>query len=265
MEAKDFVFKEGELCVVRIIKKNFVIKIQKGGILHTNKGYIRHDDIIGKLPGTKLLTNLNKPAFLFRPLLDDLVFSVKRFTNISYPKEIAWIAYYLGINNGKIVLEAGTGSGSLAIALAYFVRPEGRVVSCDYRSDFYEAARENIEKAGLLEWVELRNGYLEEAVSETDYFDACVLDLPEPWKALDSVYRALKPGSPLIIFVPTVNQVEKTVVELRKRPFLPPQTLEILQRFWDVKSGATRPEFEMRGHTGFLIQTKKLLEAEEEQ
>jgi tRNA (adenine57-N1/adenine58-N1)-methyltransferase len=265
MEVRKDIFKPGELCTVRIIKKNFVIRLEPGGILHTNKGYIRHDDIIGQPPGTKLLTNLNKPAYLFRPSIEDLIFSVKRFTNISYPKEIAWIIYYLGINNGKVVLEAGTGSGSLALALAYFVGSDGKVVSCDYRSDFSASAAENLKKAGMLERVELRTGRLEEVVWETDYFDACVLDIPEPWEALRIVLKALKPGAPLIIFVPTVNQVERTVKEIRRLEFLPPETLEILHRYWDVKTGATRPEFEMRGHTGFLIQTRKLLVRPEEE
>lgn len=264
MEADNLRFKEGDLCTIRIIKKNFLVRLSRNGILHTNKGYIRHDDIIGLLPGSKLLTNLNKPAYVFRPSLDDLIFSVKRFTNISYPKEIAWIFYYLGLKNGKKVLEAGTGSGSLTIALAYLVSPEGVVVSCERRDDFVEEAQKNIEFAGLMDAVELRRGSLSSAVKEVNYFDACVLDMPEPWTELDAVYSALKPGAPLIIFVPTVNQAEKTVLALRKSGFLNPETLEILHRYWDFKEGASRPEFEMRGHTGFLIQTRKILRQEEE-
>lgn len=256
-------FKEGDLCAVRIIKKEFLIKLQHGGILHTNKGYIRHDDCIGKLPGTKLLTNLNKPAYIFRPTLENLIFSVKRFTNISYPKEISWIVYYLGLRDGLKVLEAGTGSGSLTIALSYFVSPNGKVVTCDVREDFLKEAHNNIAFAGLESVVELRKGEIKDAVPEKNYFDACVLDLPEPWTAFKAVYEALKPGAPLVVFVPTVNQVEKAVLELRKEGFLAPETLEVLHRYWDVKSGATRPEFEMRGHNGFLIQTRKILLPEE--
>ncbi|MCX7832417.1 MAG: tRNA (adenine-N1)-methyltransferase [Actinobacteria bacterium] len=260
---KELEFKEGDLCTVRIIKKNFLVKLKSGEILHTNKGYVRHNDIIGILPGSKLLTNLNKPVYVFRPSVEDLVFSVKRFTNISYPKEIAWIVFSLGLKNGMKVLESGTGSGSLAIALAYFVSPEGRVISCERREEFIDDARKSIEKAGLLEYVELRAGDLKDAVSEVNYFDACVLDLPEPWGVLETVYDSLKPGAPLAIFVPTVNQVEKTVISLRNFGFMPPQTMEILHRFWDIKTGASRPEFEMRGHTGFIVQTRKIISRED--
>lgn len=258
MEEKTRVFKEGELCTIRIIKKNFLVRLRKDGILHTNKGYIRHDDVIGATPGTVLYTNLNKPAYVFEPSLEDLMFSVKRATNISYPKEVAWMAYFLGLKNGRKILEAGTGSGSLSIALAYFVSPDGMVVSCERRDDILEEARKNIEFAGMLDYVELRKGTVSEAVSEMDYFDGCVLDLPEPWNEIDAVKRALKPGAPLVVFLPTVNQVERTVQKIRESGFLPPETLEILHRHWDIKKGASRPEFEMRGHTGFLIQTRKL-------
>lgn len=263
MEDRPRAFREGDLCTIRIIKKNFLVRLKRDGVLHTNKGYIRHQDVIGAFPGTVLYTNLNKPAYVFEPSLEDLIFSVKRTTNISYPKEIAWMAYYLGLKNGKKVLEAGTGSGSLSIALAYFVSPEGRVVSCERREDILEEARKNIEFAGMLEYVELRKGNLSEAVTEKDFFDGCVLDLPEPWNEIDVVKKALKPGAPLVIFLPTINQVERTVQKLRGSGFLPPETIEILHRQWDVKKDASRPEFEMRGHTGFLIQTRKLISEDE--
>lgn len=265
MNAKsEVVFKEGDLCVIRVIKKDFFVQLSHDGVLHTNKGYIRHSEIIGKMPGTKLYTNLNKPAYVFRPALKDFINAVKRHTTVSYPKEIAWIIYYTGVSNGSVVLEAGTGSGLLTMSLAYFVKPEGRVVSYEQRAEFSEIAAENVSRVGLDKYVEFRSGDVS-SVPENDYFDACVLDLPEPWSVVDSVWRALKPGSPLIIFLPTVNQVERTVLSLHRYPFTKPETIEIFMRYWDVKEKATRPEFEMRGHTGFLIQTVKLLSEESDE
>jgi tRNA (adenine57-N1/adenine58-N1)-methyltransferase len=264
MSAENERFKEGELCTVRIIKKNFLIKLQKNGVLHTNKGYIRHDDIIGKLPGERLLTNLNKPAYIFRPSLDDFVFSVKRFTNIIYPKEIAWIVYCLGLRNGFKVLEAGTGSGALTCILANFVYPDGKIDTFEVREDFIEEAEKNIERAGFGKVVEVINADISSCGLKRDYYDACILDLPEPWKALENIYTALKPGAPIVCFLPTVNQVEKTVLSMKKRGFLKPEVIEILHRHWDIKEGASRPEFEMRGHTGFLVQSRKILKSEDE-
>lgn len=256
------VFKENELALIRIIKKDFLICLKKGAVFHTNKGYIRHDDIIGKPEGIKLFTSMNKPAWVFRPLITDLLMSVYRVTNITYPKELAFIILKLGINAGKKVLEAGTGSGALTMALAYFVSPNGKVVSYERRPEFTERARENIAKAGLEKFVDLRIGDISQGIFEKD-FDCCILDLPEPWECLEAVSLALKPGAPLAIFLPTVNQVERTVLKISEYDFLKPEVAEVLLRTWDIKKNASRPDFQMIGHTGFVITTRKLASGSE--
>lgn len=258
-------FEPGDLAVVRILKKNFLVTLVPGGVLHTNKGYIRHDDVIGKAPGARLATNLGKPAWAFEPTLTDVLMAVHRHTTIAYPKDIGRLVFALGVNAGRRVLEAGTGSGALSIALAYFVRPTGRVVSYERRDDFAERARTNLERAGLADFVEVRAGDLAGGVpaDERGAFDACVLDMPEPWHCLDAVHDALKPGGGLAVLLPTVNQVERLHRALRSLPFLKPETEEVLVRTWDVKDGATRPDFRMIGHTLFLTLTRTLSDREE--
>jgi len=261
------VFKEGDLAVIRILNKNFLVRLARGGVLHTNKGFIRHDDVIGAEPGVKLLTNLNKPAWAFEPTLTDLLMNVRRHTNISYPKDAAYVLFSLGIRSGQRVLEAGTGSGALTIALSYAVSPGGRVVTYERRAEFVEKARENVERVGLVGIVDFRLGDLAYGIpsNERGSYDACLLDLPEPWTCLEAVYEALKPGAGLGIVLPTINQVERTFKALLALPYLKPETSEILVRTWDVKPGATRPDFRMIGHTMFVMLTRKLLEAEHEE
>lgn len=256
-------FREGDLCAITIIKKTFLVRLKRGEVLHTNKGYVRHDDIIGAEEGSTLLTNLNKKVFVYRPGIADILMSVKRMTNISYPKDVAWMLFKSGVKSGSRVIEAGTGSGALACALAYSVMPEGRVYSFERRPEFIELARENLSRAGLLDYVQLEERDLSQPVEYENIFDAAFLDLPEPWTCLDSVYQSLKGGGSLCIFLPTVNQVERAVRELRKRSFTPPEVEELLIRTWDVKDGATRPDFNMRGHTGFIIFSRKLMSAEQ--
>lgn len=253
------VFQEGELVLLRIIKKDFIIRLEGGAVFHTNKGYIRHDDIIGKPEGIKLFTSLNKPAWVFRPLISDLLMSVKRVTTITYPKDLGYIILKMGISSGKKVLEAGTGSGALTMVLAYFVSPSGKVISYEKRLEFSEEARKNIQRANLENFVELKVGDISKGVIEKN-FDSCILDLPEPWETLISVSQALRPGGSLAIFLPTVDQIEKTIIKIKAFPFLKPEVTEILIRTWDVKSNATRPDFQMIGHTGFLITTRKILD-----
>ncbi len=247
------------MALVRIIKKDFIIRLEKGAIFHTNKGYICHDDIIGKPEGVKLFTSLNKPTWAFRPLISDFLMNVKRVTTITYPKDLGYLIFKMGINSGKKVLEAGTGSGALTMALAYYVSPDGKVCSYEKRPEFSEKARENISRACLEDLVELKVGDISRGIPERD-FDCCILDLPEPWKCLKSVTRALKSGGSLAIFLPSVNQVERTVVKMLEFPFLKPEVVEVLIRKWDVKKNATRPDFQMIGHTGFLVITRKIFD-----
>lgn len=253
------VFREGDLCAITIIKKTFLVRLKSGDVLHTNKGYVRHDDIIGRQEGSSLLTNLNKKVYVYRPGIIDILMSVKRATNISYPKDVAWMLFKSGVRSGHLVLEAGTGSGALASALAYAVMPEGKVYSFERRPEFTKLARENLTRAGLIDFVELIEEDISRSLDYENHFDAAFLDLPEPWTCIENVYKALRGGGSLCIFLPTVNQVERTVNALRKMDFTTPEVEELLIRSWDVKDGATRPDFNMRGHTGFIIFTRKLI------
>ena len=59
-----------------------------------------------------------------QPSLSDVLRDLKRNTQIMYPKDIGFVLVTLGIGPGVHVLEAGTGSGALTIALAWAVGPQ---------------------------------------------------------------------------------------------------------------------------------------------
>lgn len=159
---------------------------------------------------------------------------------------------------GTRALEAGSGSGALTIALAHAVGPGGRVVSFDRRADFLEIARENVERAGLASRVEFRerdvaaDGFGEEGA------ESVLLDVPEPWTILGVAASALRFGGGIATYTPTYNQLERTVAALGAAGFEDVESLELLERRIHVSEGATRPEFEMLGHTGFLTGARRL-------
>jgi tRNA (adenine57-N1/adenine58-N1)-methyltransferase len=252
-------FKPGERILIQTPKKRFLITLKKDARIHTNKGYIEHNDIIGQEPGVKLKTSLGLEAWAFTPSLYDLVIKVQRKTNIIYPKDIAFIITYLGIKSGWRVLEAGSGSGALTTALAYYVSPGGKVFSYEKRQDLQDKAAENVEKAGLAQWVEFKIGDVTKKVDEKE-LDAFLLDIPTPWKAVENAYHALKPGGFVSVYIPTVNQLEKAYLALKEGGFSQLNPLEVLFRKWKLEKDATRPEFEMVGHTGFLLLARKAIE-----
>jgi tRNA (adenine57-N1/adenine58-N1)-methyltransferase len=250
-------FKEGDKVIIQILKKRFLTTLKKDALLHTNKGYIRHEEIIGKKPGAVLKTSRGVPAWVFSPTLRDYIMKVQRQTNIIYPKDIAFIITYTGIKNGYRVGEAGSGSGALTTALAYFVSPKGRVYSYEKRGGLQKVARENVEKAGLSEFVEFKIGDVTEKIEENE-LDVFILDIPTPWEALESVRNSLKNGGFLVSYLPTIGQVEKAVLAMRECGFASIEPMEVLFRTWKVEKEATRPDFEMVGHTGFLIFSRKV-------
>ena len=88
--------------------------------------------------------------------------------------------------------------------------------------------------------------------------DAVILDLPEPWHSVDSSAKALKFGGTFLSFLPNVSQVSDLVEEIKKHPeFSLINTVEIIERSWDVSGRTMRPSHKMIGHTGFITTARK--------
>jgi tRNA (adenine57-N1/adenine58-N1)-methyltransferase catalytic subunit len=195
---------------------------------------------------------------LVRPSLGDLLGAIDRGPQIVTPKDALQLAFLAGVQPGARVAEAGTGSGALTIVLATLVGPDGVVLSYERRPEFLEAARRNVERAGLTGRVRFRLGELgAEGLAETG-LDAVVLDVPEPWTIVRSAVAALRIGGHLATYTPTYNQLERTVQELRAAGLGDTRALELLERPIHVGEGGTRPAFEMLGHTGFLAVGRRL-------
>ncbi len=234
-------------------KRRYIIRLNEKDIFGTDKGFIRHSDIIGKEYGAKIYTSRNIEAYLFKPLLIDYQYSIVRKTQIIYPKDASLMIYYSGITSGSRVVEAGVGSGFLTISLAHYVGDQGKIYGFDIVEKHLEIAKENLVKAGLIDRVILENRDIREGIELRD-IDAVFYDLPDPWNALETAYRVLKHGHPILIYVPTINQVEKTVIAMKKHHgFKDIHVYEVLLREYEVEEGATRPKTLMIGHTGYIV------------
>jgi len=63
--------------------------------------------------------------------------------------------------------------------------------------------------------------------------------------------------------VPTYNQVEKTLVSLRKHRFAFVEVCELLLRYYKTDPNRIRPTDRMVAHTGFLIFGRKIEETQD--
>lgn len=237
-------------------RRTYLVKIEKGKSLHTHKGYIQHDSLIGKPYGTHVKTNTGAEFIALRPALRDYIFKVQRRTQIMYPKDIALIVMFSGIGPGNKIVEAGTGAGALTTALAHYVKPTGKVYSYEIRHEFIETATKNLEKAGLSRYVIIKNKDITLGIDESN-IDALVLDLATPWIVIPQAYSALKGSGAIVSFSPTIDQVVKTVEALKENGFVDIQTIECLMRGIQVEPGRTRPETLMTAHTGYITFARK--------
>lgn len=249
--------------LVGLRHKHFIVTLTEGAKFETHRGVLLHDDLIGKSWGTQVFSHLGAPFFLLQPSLADLLNDLPRTTQILYPKDIGFILVTMGVGPGKKVVEAGTGSGSMTIALAYSVGAEGRVFSYEIKPDAQNLAKKNLERVGLASRVDFKLRDIQGGFDETDA-DALFLDLPNPWDYTAQVRAALKPGGFLCSLLPTVNQVEQLLIALRREHFAFVEVCEILVRYYQAEPRRLRPTDRMVAHTGFLIFARRIEPSEDE-
>lgn len=240
--------------------KLHTITLTVGGSWHTHKGWIEHDELIGQPEGIVVKTNQGVSYLALKPLYADYVLSMPRGATIVYPKDSAQIVGLADIYPGARVIEAGVGSGALTIALLRAVGEHGSVSSFEKRSEFGDIATSNITNffgARPANW-DLTIGALQDALDETGV-DRIVLDMLAPWECIEVAAAALRPGGVLICYVATTTQLSRTAEALKATElFTEPIAWESMVRGWHLEGLAVRPEHRMIGHTGFLIQVRRM-------
>lgn len=250
-------FKEGDLVLLyQDPRRHWITRITRTRF-HTHKGYLNLEDLVGTEPGNLVTTSLGQQLAVFKPRLSDLVESFGRPTQILYPKDIGYALYRLGVKNGDIVIEVGTGSGALTAAIAQSIAPDGKIYTYENRTEFQQQAQKNLEKSGWFRQVTFRSvdpsdGFLERNV------DAAVIDLGDPWKIVAPAWDALAGGGMLAAFTPTINQLEKLSSALRTNGFLVTEAVELLVRDLKTETGKVRPESRMIGHTAYVTIARKI-------
>ena len=213
--------------------------------LHTQFGFIKKSDLAKK--DGRISTHKNKEFAIFPSFFIDLYQKIKRDAQIVPLKDIGAIITEAGISKKSKVVDAGAGSGALACFLGAVAK---EVVTYDIREDFIEVAKKNIQFLGLKN-VKIKNQDIYNGIEEKNV-DAVILDLPEPWKALDSAAKALKTGGFAVAYCPTIIQASDFVESGRKKDFAHVKTIEVIEREWEVEQRKVRPKFMMLGHSGFL-------------
>ena len=240
--------------------KLYSFTIVAGKEWHTHKGWISHDDLIGMPEGSVVNTSAGLKFTAFKPLLADYVLTMPRGATIVYPKDAAMIIGCADIYPGARVLEAGVGSGALTISLLRACGSTGSVHSVERRSDFAEIASSNVQSyfQGIpTNWTLTVGDLQEQGVSDT--YDRVILDMLAPWECVDLAARALRPGGVFMAYVATTTQLSAMAEAIKSDGrFTEPESSETIVRGWHHEGLAVRPQQRMIGHTGFLIQSRKM-------
>ncbi len=233
-------------------QKRYLITLSPGNSLHTHQGIYRHADLIDLPMGSVVKSHQGQESLIMEPSLGDLIKHIRRATQIIYPKDAAYLVHRMNLRAGSRVIEAGTGSGGLTIALAWAVAPTGRVYTYEAREDNYQQARNNLERVDLLSHVTMHQRSIDDGFVETNA-DALFLDVRDPWEFLPQVQAALHTGGFFASLVPTTNQVSQLLVALEENAFVDIDVEELLLRRYKPVPERLRPEDEMVAHTGYLV------------
>ena len=243
--------------------RKYTLVLEPGKSFFTTHGSVTHDSLIGKPQGVTVTSSGNMTYLALRPLLTDFVLAMPRGAAVIYPKDAAAIVGFADIFPGAVVVEAGVGSGALTCSLLRAIGNQGALHSFERREDFAQVANKNVQAFfGHLpkNWTVHIGDLQDEASILPDHcVDRVVLDMLAPWECIAQVARILKPGGVVMVYVATTTQMSKYIEDLREsKLFTDPQAQELIARNWHVEGLAVRPDHRMHGHTGFLIQARRL-------
>ena len=222
--------------------------------LHTQYGFIKKEDLKKAKEGDLLKSNTNREFYIFTPQFIDLYKKIRRDAQIIPLKDIGFIIAETGINRSSKVLDAGSGSGALACFLAATAK---EVVTYEIREDFIEIVKSNIEFLGLKN-IKVKNIDIYQKIDDKN-IDVVILDLPEPWNAIENCSKALNPGGFLVSYSPSIPQIADFVNTIKKNEnFVYLKTLEVTEREWEVEDRKVRPKSKGLGHSGFLSFARKV-------
>lgn len=237
-------------------QKTWLVEVNSGKKFHTHLGVLEIGEAVGLEYGSHLVSSKGKKIVLLKPLIYDFVMKSERLTQIVYPKDLAYIGIRSGLTSGSRVLEVGTGSGGLTTYIASIVRPSGHVYTFDVNPKFSAIAKKNIRKANLSNFVTFHD-HTRFDEANCGAVDIVVVDIGDPWTMIEKTYELLRPSGTLLAICPTMNQLEKMASTLTEFSFVFVDSMELMMRTIEARSGKTRPAMRMIGHTTYLIFGRK--------
>lgn len=202
--------------------------------------------------------------YLLRPTPELLTNCLEHRTQIIYTPDIALMCMWLDLRPGCVVLETGTGSGSVSYSIISAIAPTGHLYTYDFHEVRSQEARRDFDLNGVGRFVTTSVADATKSRPQgspprvqvvgpdttapfalqddespfglpPQCLDAAFLDLPAPHQALAHVLPLLKPNGGICNFSPCIEQVARVCEFLRTNDFTEIRTFEVLQRPYAVR------------------------------
>ncbi len=213
---------------------------------HTSQGIISKKNL--KLNKSKVKSSKGEEFILLDAGFVDLWEKFKRGPQIVLQKDVGLIIAKTGINKNSKAVDAGGGTGSLCCCLANICK---EVTAYETQKELMGVLEHNKKLTGLKN-LKIKNKNIYEGIAEKN-LDLITLDLSKPWEVIRHAEKSLKVGGFLAVYLPNIMQVKMFVDNLHRSSIKLLEVEELLERKWRVEGKVVRPEFEMLGHTGFLV------------
>ncbi len=116
-------------------------------IYQTIYGPLHVSNLIGKPYGSRIQL-LKGFIYVLYPTPELWTLALPHRTQIIYTPDISMVLAHLDLKPGKVVCEAGTGSGSLSFAVLRAVAPTGKLHTFDFHEERVKMAREDFRLHG---------------------------------------------------------------------------------------------------------------------
>lgn len=210
--------------------------VEVENIYQTKYGSLKAMDLVGVKYGSKVQLSRGF-AFALHPTPELWTKCLPHRTQILYSTDIAMITLQLELGPGSVVIESGTGSGSLSHSLMRTLAPDGHLHTFDFHAERTEKARQEFQEHGLGHLVTATHrDVCAEGFGLENTANGVFLDLPHPWEVISSAKKAMKKsGGRICSFSPCIEQVQKTCVEMKACGFTEITTMECLNREFQVR------------------------------
>lgn len=249
-EKREYVEDLKKSVVVSEGKKYFIEDITKD--FHCSEGIILKTEL--QKENTIIKSNKDKEFYIFNASFMDSYKGIKKLAQTIPLKDLGFILSETGVDKNSIVVDTGSGSGGSA---CFFAKHVKKVYTFDINELNLAQVKKNMDYFGLKNIIIKKANSYEKIPSKNA--DLVILDLPEPWRAIDSASKCLKVGGIIVAYCPQITQAQMFTNEvMKKESYIQIKSVEIIERDWKIEGQIVRPRSLSNIHSGFITFVRKI-------